>query len=70
MKSLNQIIEHTCKIGQGADCCKYLVIGGDGWECCKVTPENKALIDRNWETTEHVAQGDNCEGHTMTELNA
>lgn len=27
-------IETHCKIGQGADCCVFLVAGGNGFECC------------------------------------
>lgn len=54
--------ETVCKIGQGADCCKYLVMG-KGFECMKEDPENKKVIDDNWAVTPHVAQGDNCEGY-------
>lgn len=59
---MNQYIKEVCKIGQGAACCKYLVGGKNGFECMRVNPANKFVIDKNWETTEHVAQGDNCEG--------
>ena len=59
---MNEHIKTTCKIGQGAECCKYLVMGGGGFECMKATPEGKATIDKNWEATPHVSQGDNCEG--------
>ena len=27
-------IETYCKIGQGADCCIFLVVSGEGFECC------------------------------------
>ena len=60
--SLPTHIKEVCKIGQRADCCKYLVAGAKGFECMKTNPANKAVIDRAWEQDEHVAQGDNCEG--------
>lgn len=59
---MNTIVRDTCKIGQGAECCKYLVMG-NGFECMKVDPANKNIIDTNWANHEHVAQGDNCDGH-------
>ena len=59
---MNPHIKEVCKIGRGAACCKYLVMGTEGFECMKANPANKAIIDKNWELTEHVAQGDNCEG--------
>jgi hypothetical protein len=59
---MNLYIKDVCKIGQHAACCKYLVIGTEGFECMKVNPANKNIIDRAWEQDEHVAQGDNCEG--------
>lgn len=58
---MNEQIKKVCKIGQGADCCKYLVMG-KGFECMKFDPANKKVIDDNWKTTPHIAQGDNCDG--------
>ena len=63
-------VENVCKIGQGALCCKYLVIGMKGYECMRVSPENKKVIDDNWKTTAHVAQGDNCAGYDKIKKNA
>ena len=59
---MNVIVE-VCKIGQGAKCCKYLLMSANGWECGKVTPTSKKLIDDSWASTNHVAQGDNCDGN-------
>lgn len=58
---MNEHIEKVCKIGQGADCCKYLLFS-KVFECAKVNKNDKEVIDENWKTTKHVAQGDNCEG--------
>jgi len=55
-------IKNVCKIGQGAECCKYLTMSVNGWGCERVNPRNKEVIDQKWATEEHVAQGDNCEG--------
>lgn len=59
---MNDYIKQVCKIGQGAACCKYLGGGVDGLECLKINPAFKGVIDEDWTKTQHVAQGDNCEG--------
>jgi hypothetical protein len=61
MKITDQV-KNICRIGQGANCCKYLVIGQDGFECMKVNKDDKIVVDESWKRYEHVAQGDNCEG--------
>jgi hypothetical protein len=66
---MNKNIQHICKIGQGAPCCKYLLCGADGFECGKTDIKMKALIDHKWAHEDHVAQGDNCEGKPNIELN-
>jgi hypothetical protein len=59
----NKHVNNVCKMGQGASCCKYLVMApGKGWECMRTDPANKKVIDDNWAKTPHVAQGDNCNG--------
>lgn len=55
-------VQQVCKPGHGEKCCKYLVMGIEGWECMKVTNTKKALIDKEWAKNHHTAQGDNCEG--------
>ena len=52
-------MKETCRIGQGADCCKYLACGPEGMECGKLSPGLKAAIDRRDDMT---AKGDNCPG--------
>ena len=51
-------LHNICKIGKGADCCKYLGAGAKGIECLKLTPF-KEMLDRK---VGMVAQSDNCEG--------
>lgn len=65
---MNDNIKNVCKIGQGAACCKYLVVGHDGFECMKIDLKSKNVIDINWQQNEHVAQGDNCDGKPSSEL--
>ena len=66
--SLSEYIKQVCKIGQGADCCRYLGCGAEGFECLKFEPGMKQVVDRAWAIDEHVAQGDNCAGqqHLLT----
>lgn len=48
----------TCKMGQGAACCKYLVMAG-GFACAKPSTL-KFTIDARGDSM--TAQGDNCPG--------
>lgn len=54
-------IQNVCKIGQGNDCCRYLVAGSSGIECAKHSSLKKILDDRA-DAKQMVAQADNCEG--------
>ena len=65
---INSYINVICKIGQGKDCCKYLIMGKSGFECAKFTTSTKLLIDKNW-NPQKVAQGDNCAGKPSEKLN-
>ena len=50
-------LKSICKIGQGKECCRYILIGKDGFECAKNTSLQKNLDDR---VEQMNAQGDNC----------
>lgn len=52
---------NVCKIGQGKDCCRYLTVGGNGFECEKLSPL-KFILDLRVKMSNMVAQGDNCNG--------
>ena len=56
---LNEKLRNVCRIGQGHDCCRYLIASGRGLECAKLTPL-KTMLDSRGDTM--TAQGDNCEG--------
>lgn len=51
--------ETVCKIGKGADCCRYLTMGGSGWGCAKRTAMRDAIDAR---ADKMNAKGDNCGG--------
>jgi hypothetical protein len=67
-------VKGVCKIGEGAACCRYLLMGTQGFECGKHQTwqvkslagdgaENvKALMDARVAAGTMVAQGDNCDG--------
>ena len=55
-------VQLVCRIGQEAECCRYLVMGTKGFECMKTNPLNKAVIDEAWDDSKS-AQGDNCKGY-------
>jgi hypothetical protein len=65
---MNNHIKDVCKIGQRKDCCRYLAVGPDGFECLK-SSDLKAHIDDRVRRNDMVAQGDNCDGKTQKELN-
>jgi len=65
---MNEHIKNVCKIGQGNECCRYLVMGGRGFECAKHT-SLATTLDLRVETETIVARGDNCDGKTIKELN-
>lgn len=59
---INKHVKDICKIGQGRDCCRYLVAGSDGFECAKLT-SMKASIDWRVATSTMTAIDDNCDGY-------
>lgn len=69
MSKLNPHVSDVCKIGKGAETCRYLAVGADGWSCEKLTPL-KAYLDKRVEAGTIRAQADNCDGQTTQFLNA
>ena len=51
-------LHKVCLVGQGADCCKYILGGSTGFECAKHGPLAATLEAR----TNMIAKGDNCNG--------
>jgi 5-methylcytosine-specific restriction endonuclease McrA len=67
LRQMNKNVTDVCKIGQGAACCKYLLAGAEGFECAKVEPGWKNVVDKAWNETKS-AQGDNCDGLSKEDL--
>lgn len=39
--------KEICKLGQGAPCCAFLVVGSDGFECVRMSyPSNTIIMPR------------------------
>lgn len=57
----DEYVKATCKPGT-AECCRYLIMGPDGWDCVKHTRDVARYIDGRVERGEFRATGDNCEG--------
>lgn len=55
----NETLKNVCKIGQGANCCRYILCGQNGFECGKLT-KLKESIDKRVNIM--AAKGDNCKG--------
>lgn len=51
-----------CRIGQGSDCCRYIVGSAFGLECAKHQFKINDEIDRRVAAGMMRATGDNCEG--------
>jgi hypothetical protein len=67
-KKMNPNVATVCLIGAGNKCCRYLMVGGYGFECAKITAL-KTTLDTRVKQGRMIAQGDNCEGKGMSELN-
>lgn len=54
-------LKDVCKIGEGADCCRYITCGSNGFECAKHTAL-KGELDARVASGLFTAISDNCEG--------
>jgi hypothetical protein len=55
-------IKAVCRIGQGANCCRYLTGSARGFECAKFNAGLKRHLDERVAAQTITARGDNCEG--------
>ena len=53
-------LDEICKMGLGADCCAFLIVGPGGLNCAKGTEFEEAIRGR---VHRMVAKGDNCDGY-------
>jgi hypothetical protein len=58
----NPYIDEVCKAGQGARCCRFLVMGPGGFRCGKLDRSLAATINARVAANNMNARGDNCEG--------
>lgn len=58
-------IRGVCRIGQRAECCRYLVCDGGGFDCAKHT-DSAVYLDLRVLSNTINAQGDNCPGLRKT----
>jgi len=54
-------VKKVCKPGS-KDCCAYLTMGSKGWECGKLEPSIKKVVDERLKAGTMRATGDNCDG--------
>ena len=59
MEITKEYLHEVCKVGQGNDCCRYILAGVDGIICGKDDPSLKTSLDKQ---IQMKARGDNCEG--------
>ena len=52
-------VRAICKIGQGAECCRFLVTFELGFECAKYSDLHDTIQSR---VASMTAKGDNCDG--------
>ena len=56
-------IKATCKIGQGAECCRYLVMGSKGFECALLEESLRNTIDQKADSGNMISISKNCKGY-------
>ena len=55
-------VKAACRPGAGADTCRYLTMGPDGWNCAKTDEGVKRQLDARVARGLMTSRGDNCEG--------
>lgn len=67
-KDLKEYVYTVCKIGQGKQCCSYLLVGSKGFECAKLDDKALKLLKSRIDSGQMVSQGNNCEGRDLIAL--
>ena len=55
-------VKKICKLGHGDECCAYLVVGTNGFECEKNKREWIPYIGERVKNGMMCAKGNNCDG--------
>jgi hypothetical protein len=58
-------LDAVCKMGQGHDCCRYLVGAPNGIQCAKLDAGLALTIDQRATAGLMTARADNCAGLPM-----
>jgi hypothetical protein len=56
-------VRSVCLIGQGHDCCRYLLADAEGFHCAKHVRELAIQLDDRVALQTITARGDNCLGY-------
>jgi hypothetical protein len=57
------VVQDICKMGQGNNCCRYLIVDpGIGFTCAKLT-SLRVTIDIRANNNQMTAISDNCDGY-------
>lgn len=62
-------LKEVCKIGQGTECCRFLIASSAGFECAKNIPGMEDYLREHWGDIPRHSHGDNCEGVPNSLLN-
>jgi hypothetical protein len=57
-------LREVCRMGQGKDCCAFIIVGRKGIQCAKGTEFEAEIRAR---VHKMVARGDNCNGYGSEE---
>lgn len=60
-------LHNVCKIGTGGgQCCRYLTMGADGFECGRLSESMTKLLDERADSGQMNAISKNCNGYGIT----
>jgi hypothetical protein len=59
----DEYVTRVCRPGS-EETCRYLLLGPKGWQCGKIFPETKDLLDKRVEDGRMRSKGNNCAGIT------
>lgn len=65
MRIIDDYAKGTCRMGQGADCCRFLVGTPDGLACAKLDASLSATINERYAADTMIARADNCPGFPL-----
>lgn len=61
-------VKTICRMGQGHNCCRYLICDGLGFHCAKLSPALAIQINARVKAGSMTAQADNCAGKPLEDI--